>query len=366
LEAVLVVGTRPQIIKSAPIVKAAAGKLDLSIINTGQHYDYEMSKIFFSEFDLPNPIADLGVGSGSPSEQIAAVIIRLERLLASRRPRLVVVPGDTNSALGSAIAGVKLNIPVAHVEAGARSYDFDLPEEVNRRLIDHCSAVAFAPSANCGSNLVKEGIEKKRIRVVGDTMFDGLLANLTSARTGGALRRLGLEPQTYAFVTLHRNHNVDDEDNLRSIVKALIRAQELRILFPVHPRTKARLRQFSLLERLARAEHITLTQPFGYIETIQIVENARLVLTDSGGLQKEAFWLGTPCITLRDSTEWVETIRAGGNMLVGHDTKKIERAIRRFNLDSQKVRTRLRNMRNPFGNGKASQKIVKILGESQR
>ncbi|MEM5867001.1 MAG: UDP-N-acetylglucosamine 2-epimerase (non-hydrolyzing), partial [Candidatus Aenigmatarchaeota archaeon] len=322
---VLVLGARPQIIKSAPFIHLAAGdkQIRLDIIHTGQHYDYEMTKIFFEELRLPDPIANLNVGSGTHAQQTAKIMLRLEKLLIRQKPDLVIVPGDTNSALAGALAAAKLHIPVAHVEAGARSYDMRMPEEINRRLTDHCSALLFTPTENCTQNLLKEGIEKAKIIQTGDTMYDVLIQQLPKAEKSPILEQLGLEPKTYALLTAHRPENVDNPENLKTIVEAMIRLNQLTIVFPVHPRTQKQLRKTRLFKKLEKQKHVKFIKPLGYHETIKLIKNAALVLTDSGGMQKEAFWLKTPCITLREKTEWPETVQFGANQLTGTNAQKI-------------------------------------------
>lgn len=367
IKVALVLGTRPQIIKSAILIHLAnkEPEIELSIIHTGQHYDYEMTKIFFEEFGLPDPIVNLNVGSGSHAKQTARIMVRLERILLKQRLDLVVVPGDTNSTLAGALTAVKLHTPVAHIEAGARSFDMKMPEEVNRRLTDHCSTLLFTPTDICTKNLLKEGMEENKIYQVGDTMYDVLLQQLSKAEKTRILEQLGLKPKTYTLLTIHRPENVDNLENLKGIIEAVIRLKPLTVVFPVHPRTQKQLRKTGLHKKVEKEAHIRLIKPQGYLETINLIKNARLVLTDSGGMQKEAFWLKTPCITLRETTEWPETVEIGANSLVGANTQKI---VEKFTevLDKEKeILNRLRNSPNPFGNGKASQKIIGVVKSFQ-
>jgi len=322
----LVIGTRPQIIKSAPIVHAAKGfpEVELFIVHTGQHYDYEMSKEFFNELSLPDPVVNLGVGSGSHGWQTAQMMMGLEKAYLELRPDVVLVPGDTNSTLAGALTAVKMRIPVAHVESGARSWDMGMPEEVNRRVVDHVSDLLFAVSENCAANLRREGIPDERIRLVGDTMYESIQRHMSDIEREQAAKQYGLEPKHYGVLTLHRAENTDDEARLSSILGALVDL-DIDIVFPCHPRTRARLAEFGLLEAIKG--RLRLVEPLPYFRMLSLVRDGGVVLTDSGGLQKEAFWLGTPCVTLRDSTEWVETVEAGVNVLVGWDRGRIVEAV---------------------------------------
>jgi len=360
----LVLGTRPQIIKSAPIVKVANRDKDveLEIAHTGQHYDYEMSKVFFEEMNLPDPIVNLNVGSGSHARQTGQILMRLEKTLLDHKPDLVLVPGDTNSTLAGSLCAVKLHIPVGHVEAGARSYDMSMAEEINRRLTDHCSHLLFAATENCVMNLRKEGIPDEQIFLTGDTMYDALLQHETRSSKSRALDKLGLGPRDYVLLTIHRAENVDNPDRLRGIMGAVVRFDKFKVLFPVHPRTEKRLRSLRIYRKLKRQENIIMSKPASYEDMIDLLRNARLVLTDSGGMQKEAFWLHVPCVTLRNNTEWVETVELGANTLSGPDTANILEAADRT-LISEQVFEDLRTLPNPFGDGKASGRILRIVKE---
>ena len=358
----LVVGARPQIIKSAPIVHEASGdaEVEFQLVHTGQHYDFEMSRIFFGELELPDPVVNLGVGSGSHGRQTGKMMIGLEGAIEKLRPDVVLVPGDTNSTLAGALAAIKLQVPVAHVEAGARSYDLRMPEEVNRRLTDHCSRMLFGATENCVKNLLKEGIPKDQIHLSGDTMYDALLRHTARALRSRILEELDLAGAEYAVLTVHRPENVDDPEALKDIIGAMIELKELPIVFPVHPRTMERLKATGLLERVKEAEHVMLVDPIGYHEMLRLVKDSRMVFTDSGGLQKEAFWLRTLCITLRERTEWVETVELGANMLVGNEKERIVQEIRDCR-GFEKLETKLKGLSNPFGKGNASKKIIDAL-----
>ena len=332
--------------------------MDLKIVHTGQHYDYEMSKLFFDELELPDPIVNLNVGSGSHAFQTGKMMIHLEKVILNLRPAAVIVPGDTNSALAGALVTVKQLVPVAHLEAGARSYDMKMPEEVNRRMIDHCSALLFSPTKNCMDNLRREHVIGK-IYCSGDTLYDAFSRHIDDARTD-ILQQSNIEAENYVVVTLHRAENVDNPERLRNIVAAMLELRELPVVFPVHPRTLSRFRSFGLIDLLREARHIKLIKPVRYGEMLSLLRYARLVFTDSGGVQKESFWANTPCVTLRENTEWIETVNLGGNVLAGATKRRIVSSARSF-LQDQNAKGRLRAVENPFGNGNASKKVVKAL-----
>lgn len=362
MKLMLALGARPQIIKSAPLIREASRKseIELQIVHTGQHYDFEMSKIFFNELDLPSPLVNLGVGSGSHAWQTGKMMTGLEKAMLRLKPDLVLVPGDTNSTLAGALAAVKLHVPVAHLEAGARSYDMRMPEEVNRRLTDHCSRLLFAPTQNCVENLRKEGLAKESIHLSGDTMYDSLLYHLPKALKSDVLDRFDLENENCGVVTLHRPENVDYPETLRSIVEALMQLRDLTLVFPVHPRAMKMLRATGLLKRLRKAKNLRLVDPVGYLEMLHLVKLAKIVFTDSGGLQKEAFWLHTPCLTFRDRTEWVETVELGANVLVGSNRDLIVQKAKEC-LMVEDFKVKLEKLPNPFGDGYASKKIMETL-----
>jgi UDP-N-acetylglucosamine 2-epimerase (non-hydrolysing) len=358
----LILGARPQIIKSMPFIRLSNEdkQVKLSIIHTGQHYNYEMTKVFFEEFSLPEPTVNLEVGSGSHAQQTAKMMTRLEPFLQKQKPDLVVVPGDTNSTLAGALTAAKLNIPVAHIEAGARSYDNRMPEEINRRLTDHCSTLLFTTTENCSRNLLKEGISKDSVNLVGDTMYDVLLQQLPKAERTAILDQLNVKTKSYALLTLHRQENVDNLENLKRILDAVMRLK-LVVIFPLHPRTRKQLRNFNLYTKLKEQKHVKLIEPVSYLENISLIKNANLVMTDSGGVQKEAFWLKTPCITLRENTEWVETVQLGANYLAGSNTERIVKTAEEIIENEEELCKKLGALPNPFGDGRASQKILKII-----
>ena len=297
----LVLGTRPQIIKSIPLIKASSGdeEVDISIIHTGQHYDYEMTSSLFNEFDLPPPIANLEVGSHPHIKQLALIMSRLDEAL-KEDPDIMVVPGDTNSALAAALVASKRGIPLAHMEAGARSYDMKMKEEVNRRIIDHCSDLLFAPTVNCRKNLLDEKVRGDVFRT-GDTMLDMFYEIKEKVDECNIVEEMGLEDGEYTLLTLHRPENVDDPKKLA------LRLDELKhqgkVIFPVHPRTRERLRKYGI----KLPSNIKAIKPVNYVEVLKLVKHSKGVATDSGGLQKEVFWSGKPLMILRETTEWPET-----------------------------------------------------------
>jgi UDP-GlcNAc3NAcA epimerase len=362
LHVVLVIGARPQIVKSAPLIHLAAqnSEVNFDVIHTGQHYDYEMNKVFFDELQLPDAAANLNVGSGTHAWQTAQIMIRLEKILKSKQPDLLLVPGDTNSTLAGALTAAKLHIPVAHMEAGARSYDMSMPEEVNRRLTDHCSSLLFTSTENCTKNLLKEGIKEDSICQTGDTMYDVLLQQLPKAQRSTILEQLCLTPKTYVVLTMHRPENVDNPQNLRNITDAMMQLKNLTVVFPIHPRTRKQLQKIKVYKKLQES-HIKLVEPVGYHEMLCLIQNAKVVLTDSGGMQKEAFWLHTPCVTLRENTEWIETVNLKANQLTGADTKKILKVVDQVVEKEETLRKALEELPNIFGDGKASQKILEAI-----
>jgi UDP-N-acetylglucosamine 2-epimerase len=315
---VTIIGNRPQFVKAAAVSHKLRRTHDELIVHTGQHYDDELSRIFFEELGVPAPDRELGAGSGSNTAQTARILARLEPVLAELRPRLALVYGDTNSTLAGAVAAAQAGIPVGHVEAGMRSFDRSMPEELNRLLTDHASDLLLCATETAVRNLEREGAGRNA-HLVGDVMADVLLAFRDIAeRDSRILEVRGLEPGDYFLLTAHRPGNVDDPARLERLVE-LIEALPGPVAFPVHPRTEARLEAAGLFDRLEAAAHVELTPPLGYLDFLRLALHARTVLTDSGGVQKEAYLLGVPCVTLRDTTEWVETVESGWNVLVDLD-----------------------------------------------
>ena len=340
-----VVGNRPQFIKAAAVSHRLREGAEEVLVHTGQHYDEELSQVFFTELGLPAPEHHLDLGGGSNTAQTARMLEALEGLLASEQPDLVLVYGDTNSTLAGALAAAQAHVPVAHVEAGMRSFDRAMPEELNRVLTDHASALLLCSSEPAAENLRAERVAG-RIEVVGDVMVDiALLLGPRAAERTEVLERFGVRPGEYALVTAHRAGNVDDPARLERLVE-LIEALPLPVVFPVHPRTRARLEAAGLLDRLP------LSSPLGYLEFTALLQNARAVLTDSGGVQKEAYLAATPCITLRDTTEWTETVDAGWNVLVDLDSAAALAALER---EPPAARPQL------YGDGRAGERVVDAL-----
>lgn len=316
-----IVGARPQFIKSAPVSRALALNFNEVLIHTGQHYDYGMSEVFFSEMEIRPPDFNLGIGGGSHGEQTGRMLIELEKVFNAVKPDFVLVYGDTNSTLAGALAAAKAGIPLAHVEAGLRSYNRAMPEEVNRVLTDHVSSLLFCPTDASVENLKKEGVVKGIYRV-GDVMYDALLHNLEIARQKSQiLDRLNLKRGEYALVTVHRAANTDDKERMVSILGAF-NSLSTKVVFPAHPRSRKMMQEWGL----SVASNVLLIDPVGYFDMLILQENANAILTDSGGVQKEAYLAGVRCITLREETEWVETVSAGWNKLVGVNANEIKQA----------------------------------------
>jgi UDP-N-acetylglucosamine 2-epimerase (non-hydrolysing) len=357
-----IVGVRPQIVKSAPVLRALTQKteIELQLVNSGQHYDYEMSKVFFNELDLPKPICDWNVGSGSHAVQTARLLICAEKIITKLKPDVVMVFGDANTSLGAALAAVKIHTPVCHVESGLRSYDILMPEEVNRVLIDHCSQMLCSPTITAVKNLKKEGICEERILLSGDTMYDSFLLHRRDVEKSTIIRDLKLVRKKYGVLTVHRAENADNPEKLKDIILAMGNLKETMVVFPVHPRVRKRLEDEDLAVILRYAENILLTDPLGYFDMLSLMENAKVVLTDSGGMQKEAFMLHVPCLTLRDTTEWTETIEFGANKLVGTSRERILEETRTI-LSDEGYEEKLERLPNPYGDGKASERIVENL-----
>jgi len=351
MKVLTVVGNRPQFIKAA----AVSGPLRQShaevLIHTGQHFDEELSGVFFSELGLPSPDRELGIARGSNTSQTARMLGALEPAIAEAGPDLVLVYGDTNSTLAGALAAAQARVPVAHVEAGMRSFDRSMPEELNRVLADHASALLLCSSEVAVSNLEREGVGGA-IELVGDVMVDVAMNVQPRARTRlDLVKAHGLVPGEYVLATAHRAGNVDDPQRLAQLVELLL-AIPKQVLLPLHPRTHGRLRAAGLLERLQRSERLVVTPPLGYLELTALLCNAQAVLTDSGGLQKEAYLAGVRCITLRTSTEWVETVQTGWNVLVDLD---IGAALEALEGEQPAERPQL------YGDGHASERVVAAL-----
>jgi UDP-GlcNAc3NAcA epimerase len=346
-----VVGNRPQFIKAAAVSAPLRRVHDEFLIHTGQHFDKELSGIFFDELGLPSPDLQLGIARGSNASQTARMLAALEPVIGEAGADVILIYGDTNSTLAGALAGAQARVPVAHVEAGMRSFDRTMPEELNRVLADHASTLLLCSSAAAVSNLEREGVDGA-IELVGDVMVDVAMRVQPTARARlDVVAAHGLEPAQYVLATTHRPGNVDDPGRLAQLVELLL-AVPHRVLLPLHPRTHGRLRAAGLLERLQRSERLVVTPPLGYLELTALMCNARAVLTDSGGLQKEAYLAGVPCITLRSTTEWVETVEAGWNVLVDLDAAAALHALEQRPPE---------NRPQLYGDGRAAERVVGAL-----
>jgi UDP-GlcNAc3NAcA epimerase len=350
-----VVGARPQFVKAGPVSRALRREHDEVLVHTGQHYDEEMSDVFFTDLGIPEPDYNLGVGSAGHAEQTAAMMTALSEVVDEEDPDYVLVYGDTNSTLAAALVAAKGRARIAHVEAGLRSYDRSMPEEVNRVLTDHAAHLLFPPTENAKQILEGEGIIEG-VHVTGDVMYDTLLWAREKASTT-IVEDLGLTEGEYILATVHRASNTDDPERLEAIVDALGDAP-LPVVLPVHPRTENALKEHGLWERAQEAMRIV--DPVGYLEFIALLDGAERMVTDSGGVQKEAFFLDTPCVTLREETEWTETVDAGYNVLVGVDEAAIrEQLSREFGLDPATKPT-------PYGDGNAAEEITRLLEADAR
>jgi UDP-N-acetylglucosamine 2-epimerase (non-hydrolysing) len=356
-----IVGARPNFMKVAPIHRAISerGALAQRLVHTGQHYDVKMSDVFFTDLGMPAPDVHLGIGGGSHAEQTAKVMLELEKVFASEKPDLVSVVGDVNSTLSAALVAAKMHIPISHVEAGLRSFDRTMPEEINRVLTDRISDLLLTPSADADANLIREGLEPERIRLVGNVMIDSLLTARDKALRLSTLSDLGLEPRGFAVCTLHRASNVDDPKVLSGLLSALAHvANRLPVVFPVHPRTRKRLAELGLGATLERTPGLRLVDPMGYLEFLALTSQARLVFTDSGGLQEETTVLGIPCLTVRENTERPITVDIGTNLVVGTDPARIQQVADRI-LDGQEKKGRVPDK----WDGRTGERIARVYEE---
>jgi UDP-GlcNAc3NAcA epimerase len=360
---VTVVGARPQFIKAAVMNKAVGEHnrqtpdvpIDEILVHTGQHYDEEMSQVFFDQLEIPRPAYNLGVGSGKHGEQTARMLVPLEEVLLKERPDSVVVYGDTNSTLAGALAAAKLNVPVAHVEAGLRSRNRAMPEEVNRIVADRLASLLFCPTAGAVENLKNEGI-LQGVHNVGDVMLDAYLIYRESAvRSSSICDAFGLRGRPYCLATVHRQENADSPSRLLAIFSAFLKLADAErpFIIPLHPRTRKALQ--ALGSRLGSSPHVMLAPPANYLDMIALTSYAQAILTDSGGVQREAYFARVPCVTLRDETEWTETVESGWNIVAGTETEAIVRAFEKLD------RADLPEPPPYFGDGRASERIVKIL-----
>jgi len=359
---ITIVGARPQFIKAASVSRELRKKHVEVLIHTGQHYDEKMSDIFFDELGIPAPDFNLGIGSGSHATQTGAMMAGIEKVLMKEKPSWVLVYGDTNSTLAGALTAAKLHVPVAHVEAGLRSFNRRMPEEINRVMVDHISDLLLCPSQTAVNNLKDEGITSG-VHMVGDVMADALAyAAERSQNHSCILKKLGLNEGKYLLATVHRAENTDAPARLRNILSAFSQIEET-IVFPVHPRTRKCIVELGFenpkspavggLARGGKIQNLKFIEPVGYLDMVRLEQSARMILTDSGGIQKEAYWLGVPCVTLRDETEWVETVKAGWNVLAGADSGRILELVRSFVPPAKRPLL--------YGDGKSAAKCVALL-----
>ena len=352
---VTIVGARPQFIKCSPLSKVLRSRFQEVLVHTGQHYDDAMSRVFFEELHIPPPDHHLGVGSGSHAEQTGNMLIGLEQVLQRERPDLVVVFGDTNSTLAGALAAAKLHMPVAHVEAGVRSFNRAMPEEINRVATDHVSDLLFCPTGTAMRHLKREGIEKGAHQT-GDVMYDAVLAHREEAKSRSRiLEELGLSPKAYYLATVHRPGNTEDPSRLLAILEAF-EALSAPVVFPMHPRTREAIADLGV-DLVSESTHseVRMMGPVSYLDMLVLTESARKVLTDSGGLQKEAYFLGVPSLILRSETEWVELVQGGASILVGADREAI--------VEAAKQDQEARWEADVFGDGKAADHMTERIEE---
>ncbi len=348
MKIVTVIGARPQFIKAAPVSREVRKYAEEIIIHTGQHYDANMSDIFFDELNIPRPDYNLQVGSGTHANQTGEMLMKIEEILLNEKPDYLLVYGDTNSTLAGALAAAKIHVPVVHVEAGLRSFNKKMPEEVNRIMTDHVSDFLFCPTETAIQNLKNENITKNAVNI-GDVMYDAVLYNTALARKSRILNKADLEAKNYDLITVHRAENTDDPVKMTQIFEAFKQINKPKV-WPLHPRTKQKLASYGL--KTEDIPNMRIIDPVGYLDMLQLEMGADKILTDSGGVQKEAYFLNVPCITIREETEWVETLENGANVLAGADTDRIIEA------EAKRAATDFPPL---FGDGRASEKLAEIL-----
>ena len=361
-----ILGTRPEIIKMAPIIDEISKRdIDQIVLHTGQHYDAEMSDNFFKDLDIRTPDYNIHVGSGTHGKQTGLMMQRIEEVLLEEKPDIVLVQGDTNAVLAGALVASKLHIPIGHVEAGLRSFDMTMHEEVNRRVADVSSLMYFVPTVESAINLLAEGVSRKNLFVTGNTVVDACFRHLELAKEKGiseqSLKELNIdEMDNILTLTMHRAENVDVKERVVNIIDALKQLDDMNIIFPIHPRTKNTLEKFGLFEELNNLEHVHIIKPLGYLDFLYLTSVSTLILTDSGGLQEEAITLDVPALTLRYNTERPETVTAGGNILVGSDKDAILENARKI-LDDEEFANKMRNAVNPYGQGESAKLTVDAI-----
>ncbi len=344
-----IIGARPQFIKAAPVSRVLRKHIDEKIIHTGQHYDANMSDIFFDELHIPKPDYHLGVGSGNHGKQTGEMMAKIEEIVLNEQPDYLMVYGDTNSTLAGALVAAKLHVPVIHIEAGLRSFNKKMPEEINRIMTDHVSEFLFCPTDTAVENLTNENITH-HVFNIGDVMYDAVLYNQELAKEKSTiLQDAGLTAKDYHLITIHRAENTDDVEKMKNILDAFSKMEETKV-WPIHPRTKHKLADYGL--HLEEVPNLKVIDPVGYLDMLTLEANAKKIVTDSGGVQKEAYFMKVPCVTIREQTEWVETLEGEANILTGTDTEKILAAVQK------EVRPAYKEV---FGDGQASEKIVELL-----
>ena len=361
-----VLGTRPEIIKMAPIIDEISRRgIDQIVLHTGQHYDDEMSDAFFRDLEIPAPDYNIHVGSGTHGRQTGLMMKGIEEVLIDEKPDIVLVQGDTNAVLAGALVASKLHIAVGHVEAGLRSFDMTMPEELNRRAADVCSSMYFIPTEESAVNLLAEGFSRKNLIITGNTVVDACFRHLEIARKKGfsneSLASLNIEEMDNILtLTMHRAENVDDKRRVTNIIEALKELDYMNIIFPIHPRTKNTLQNFGLFDELNDLEHVHIIKPIGYLDFLQLTSLSTLILTDSGGLQEEAITLDVPALTLRYNTERPETVAAGGNILVGADKDAILKYVKLI-VEDEDFAQKMKKAENPYGQGEAAKRTVDAI-----
>ncbi|MBQ6098296.1 MAG: UDP-N-acetylglucosamine 2-epimerase (non-hydrolyzing) [Methanobrevibacter sp.] len=361
-----ILGTRPEIIKMAPIIAEIDKRgIDQIVLHTGQHYDKEMSDNFFRDLEIPAPDYNIHVGSGTHGKQTGLMMKGIEEILMDEKPDIVLVQGDTNAVLAGALVCAKLHIAVGHVEAGLRSFDTTMPEEINRRVADVCSAMYFIPTEDSAINLLAEGFSRKNLIITGNTVVDACFRHLEIAKKRGfgeeSLAELDIENMDNILtLTMHRAENVDIKERVTSIIDALKELSDMNIIFPIHPRTKHTLENFGLFDELNDLEHVHIVKPIGYLDFLLLTSKSTLILTDSGGLQEEAITLDVPALTLRYNTERPETVAAGGNILVGADKDAILENANKI-LNDKEFADKMKNAVNPYGQGDAAERTVDAI-----
>jgi len=351
MKVLTILGARPQFIKAAPVSRAFQKHVEEIIVHTGQHYDANMSDIFFEELHIPKPDYNLGVGSGSHGKQTGEMMAKIEDIVLSEQPDYLMVYGDTNSTLAGALVAAKLHVPVIHIEAGLRSFNKKMPEEINRIMTDHVSEFLFCPTDTAVENLTNENITHNVFNI-GDVMYDAVLYNRELAKEkSNILSEAGLTEKNYHLITIHRAENTDDIDNMKNILNAFANIEETKV-WPIHPRTKNKLSSYGI--SLEDIPNLKVIEPVGYLDMLTLEASAKKIITDSGGVQKEAYFMKVPCVTVREQTEWVETLNGEANILTGTDTEKILAAVKKdVNPEYQEV----------FGDGKASEKIAEYISQ---